>query len=111
MATRAEHRRRPGRSSSWITRARRLRIYDRDAFTCLYCNVPPPVEGLTLDHLLPRALGGSNKSCNLVTACHRCNFSRQTQTVRSFAIRVAAETSQDWRKIMKRIKNAQRRIL
>ena len=48
---------RKGRSSSWITKVRRLAIYLRDGFRCAYCGadlsqVAP--RGLGLDHLTPR---------------------------------------------------------
>jgi 5-methylcytosine-specific restriction endonuclease McrA len=30
----------------------------------------------TLDHLVPRSAGGSDKTCNLVIACRECNSKR-----------------------------------
>lgn len=62
--------------SHWIRPVKRLAIYIRDNFTCVYCgknlkNAKPKLR--TLDHVLPRELGGSNRADNLVTACKRCN--------------------------------------
>lgn len=58
-----------------------MAIYARDHFDCVYCHgVFPPAydgRGLTLDHIVPRAKGGSHEPENLVTACPKCNHSRQ----------------------------------
>lgn len=79
--TRNEWCERRGRSSKWIWRATRLAIYHRDDFDCVYCrSVFPPATGhgdLTLDHVVPRSRGGSDKPDNLVTCCYECNDSRQ----------------------------------
>ena len=32
---------------------------------------------LQVDHMVPRALGGGDELCNLVTACATCNFSKR----------------------------------
>lgn len=74
--------------SSWIRKERRLALYIRDDFTCGYCgrdlrNASP--REVTLDHLLPRSAGGDNESTNLVTACLRCNSSRQDKPWADFA--------------------------
>jgi 5-methylcytosine-specific restriction endonuclease McrA len=46
-------------------------VFRRDKFTCQYCggNNPP----LTLDHVVPKHLGGLHTWNNLVTACAACN--------------------------------------
>ena len=41
----------------------------KDNPTCAYC--PEPAK--TLDHIVPRARGGNNKTSNLVPACFQCN--------------------------------------
>jgi 5-methylcytosine-specific restriction endonuclease McrA len=40
---------------------------------CYYCREPLKIELATLDHVLPRALGGTLKRSNLVIACGPCN--------------------------------------
>ena len=40
---------------------------------CCYCGAP---DGLTLDHLLPRKVGGGDAGDNIVWACGRCNSSK-----------------------------------
>ncbi|MBN2555319.1 MAG: HNH endonuclease [Anaerolineales bacterium] len=49
----------------------RQEIFRRDQLTCQYCGK----QGgrLTLDHVIPRRLGGSTTWTNIVTACAECN--------------------------------------
>jgi len=75
---------------NWIRQDKRLALYLRDGFACVYCGAS--VESgaqLTLDHLTPHSRGGSNDETNLVTCCERCNKSRGTRRVRSFCRSVA----------------------
>lgn len=48
----------------------RQNIFKRDNFQCQYCGTK---KDLTLDHLIPRARGGTHAWENLVTACKKCN--------------------------------------
>lgn len=40
--------------------------------------------GLTLDHLVPVELGGTNEPTNLVTACLSCNSAKGARTTRGW---------------------------
>jgi len=53
----------------------RYNIYLRDDFVCQYCGFDgrETIEQLSIDHVLPRALGGKSVWNNVVTACHSCN--------------------------------------
>ncbi len=56
----------------------RFEIFRRDSYTCRYCfrtEVP-----LTLDHVVPSVLGGTDAPTNLVTCCEECN-SGKTSTL------------------------------
>ena len=59
--------------SSWIRPERRLAIYARDGFACVWCGSP----GECLDHLW-RPIAGKydNRSSSLVTSCTTCNNRR-----------------------------------
>ena len=77
-------------TGQWIRRERRLAIYCRDSFRCVYCcrdlhHAGP--QDVTLDHLVSKSDGGSNDSTNLVTACRACNCSRQDKPLSRFASR------------------------
>ncbi len=80
--TRDEYAKRPGRSSKWIRPEKRKRIYARDGGRCLWCG---SAESLTLDHFLPKALGGGNEAGNLVTCCYSCNSRRQHKPALAYA--------------------------
>ncbi len=49
----------------------RREIFRRDNYTCQYCGKQG--LNLTIDHVLPRHLGGNNNWTNVVTACATCN--------------------------------------
>lgn len=51
---------------------RRLRIFQRDGFECRFCGEDDVVE-LSLDHIIPRSLGGDDSEGNLWTLCSYCN--------------------------------------
>jgi 5-methylcytosine-specific restriction endonuclease McrA len=62
-------------------------VYTRDAGRCVYCGTSTqrPRAGIhrapdraTLDHVIPKALGGRLTPDNLVLACQACNNERGT---------------------------------
>lgn len=57
----------------------RLRIFERDDYTCRYCGERG--GKLECDHVVPVAKGGSHEDDNLVTACFGCNRSKRDKTV------------------------------
>lgn len=71
---------------NWCRLSTRLAIYHRDGFTCVYCGRASEVlgVGLTLDHVLPCELGGTNDPTNLVTACLSCNSAKQDLSMRGW---------------------------
>lgn len=56
-----------------IPRRLRFEVLRRDDHTCRYCGASAPDVPLTVDHVIPRALGGSDDATNLATACRDCN--------------------------------------
>ena len=70
----------------WIRPAKRLAIYRRDAWRCVYCGERPHRKLLTLDHVKPHGSGGvcDNEATNLVTACRSCNSAKGRKTHREF---------------------------
>lgn len=88
----------------------RLALYLRDAFRCLYCcrdlHDAHPTD-ITLDHIIPSIDGGGNESENLVTACRKCNCSRQDKPLARFA---GKETRADIRRNTRRSMFRYRRL-
>lgn len=61
-----------------VTKAERADTYERDSYRCVYCGSP---ENLTIDHIVPRAYGGTNDRANLQTLCARCNSNKGNRLV------------------------------
>jgi 5-methylcytosine-specific restriction endonuclease McrA len=51
----------------------RRNIFERDHFTCQYCERMPPRSELSIDHVVPRSRGGTTTWTNVVLACTECN--------------------------------------
>ncbi len=56
-----------------VSKKQRFEVFKRDGFTCQYCGQRPPDIVLEVDHIDPRANGGSDIEINLITSCFDCN--------------------------------------
>jgi len=70
-----------------VSKSVRFEIFARDAFTCQYCGRRPPEVVLELDHIHPRAKGGSDDLTNLITACWDCNRGKSAKVISTIAPR------------------------
>lgn len=61
------------------TRLTRKEVFRRDNFTCQYCGTS--ARELTIDHVIPRHLGGEHTWNNVVTACSLCNHRKGGRTL------------------------------
>lgn len=61
-----------------ISRRTRFEVLRRDGHTCRYCGAQAPDVKLTVDHVIPEALGGGDDPSNLVTACQPCNAGKSS---------------------------------
>jgi 5-methylcytosine-specific restriction endonuclease McrA len=61
-------------------------IFRRDRYTCQYCGIR--IGNLTLDHVIPRRLGGAYSWENLVTACELCNHRKGGRTIEQAGMRL-----------------------
>lgn len=68
-------RRKPVRAS--IPSSVREKVKRRDRGTCRYCGAFD--TDIHIDHVIPVALGGSNRIGNLVVACRECNTRKGIQ--------------------------------
>ncbi len=57
----------------------RREIFRRDSYTCQYCG--KHTSDLTIDHVLPRHLGGQQVWTNVVAACSLCNHRKGGRTL------------------------------
>ncbi len=57
----------------------RLKVLDRDKYTCVFCGrTPALLPGVTLhiDHKVPFSKGGKTEFENLQTLCFDCNYGK-----------------------------------
>lgn len=58
----------------------RRNLFARDRNQCQYCGKHFPTSELSIDHVLPRSMGGGDSWENLVCACIRCNARKGGRT-------------------------------
>jgi hypothetical protein len=63
---------------------KRIEIFARDGYRCVYCGTEHPPEELTVDHVQPRMKGGDQSGGNVVTACAACNTAKGGQPLWRF---------------------------
>lgn len=61
-----------------VSRRLRFEVLKRDGHACRYCGETAPTVKLTVDHVIPKALGGPDDPSNLVTACQPCNAGKSS---------------------------------
>lgn len=63
-----------------VSKRLRYEILRRDNHACRYCGAKAPEAILTVDHVVPAALGGSDDPRNLVAACDDCNSGKSSSS-------------------------------
>jgi len=58
----------------------RRNLYGRDQNRCQYCGKRFPTNELSLDHVIPRSMGGQSTWENIVCACLKCNVKKGGRT-------------------------------
>lgn len=58
----------------------RRNIFARDKNSCQYCGKRFPTSELSLDHVVPRSMGGIAVWTNIVCACAKCNVRKGGRT-------------------------------
>ena len=59
-----------------VTKRTRFEVLRRDNYTCRYCRSTE--NELTIDHVVPVALGGTDDPDNLVACCRDCNAGKSS---------------------------------
>ena len=72
--------------SKWISKSRRLAIYDKSGYRCHYCGTCLTYDTATIDHIIARENGGQNNDENLVMACRSCNSRKNKKTLEEFRL-------------------------
>ncbi|PIU67990.1 MAG: HNH endonuclease [Armatimonadetes bacterium CG07_land_8_20_14_0_80_40_9] len=67
----------------------RQSIFARDGYTCQYCGKVS--RDLTLDHVVPKRIGGKKDWENLVSACKGCNNRKGDKTLKEAKMKLIKE--------------------
>ena len=65
-----------------ISPSKRIKIFERDNFTCQYCGVKAPEVKIEIDHIIPISKDGTNEIENLTTACFECNIGKSNKILK-----------------------------
>lgn len=85
-----------------VSRRLRYEVLRRDNYLCHYCGEGPPKVKLTVDAVIPEALGGTHKDpANLVTACEDCNGGKSSSSPDAPLVAAVAEDAARWAQAMR----------
>lgn len=65
-----------------VAKFSRKNLYIRDQNECQYCAKPFENEKLTIDHVVPKSLGGGTSWTNCVASCKKCNGAKGSKLMR-----------------------------
>jgi hypothetical protein len=83
-----------------VSKRTRFEVLRRDNHTCRYCRATD--APLTIDHVTPIALGGTDDPSNLVTACRDCNAGKSSSSPDSSLVADVSDDAARWSAAMKR---------
>lgn len=89
-----------------VSRRLRFEILRRDNHACRYCGATAPDVKLTVDHVTPVALGGSDDPTNLVTACDSCNGGKTSTSPDAPVVADVAQDALRWSAALQRAAHA-----
>ncbi|MBU1076662.1 MAG: HNH endonuclease, partial [Spirochaetes bacterium] len=58
----------------------RKTVLIRDKFVCQYCGAHFKISELTIDHIIPKSMGGKTRWDNVVACCKKCNNHKGKRT-------------------------------
>ena len=85
-----------------VSKRLRFEILRRDKHTCRYCGRSAPDVVLTVDHVVPTVLGGSDEPSNLVTACMDCNAGKTSSAPDQGTVDSVSDDALRWATAMRR---------
>lgn len=66
----------------------RKNVWLRDEGTCQYCNKTINVQSFTLDHVVPKSIGGKTSWENVVVCCYDCNQKKGEKTLKEVGFKL-----------------------
>lgn len=80
-----------------VSKRLRFEVLRRDNHTCQLCGGTAPEARLTVDHVIPVALGGADVAENLQAACQDCNYGKSSVPADAPMIAQASASAQRYR--------------
>jgi hypothetical protein len=77
-----------------ISKRLRYEVLRRDGFKCRYCHRDQVI--LTVDHVIPQTLGGSDDPSNLVASCDDCNAGKSSSLPGGPPVRDVPQFALQW---------------
>lgn len=94
-----------------ISKRLRYEVLRRDNHACRYCGATAPDVKLTIDHVVPVALGGSNEPSNLAAACMDCNGGKSSSSPDAPIVADVSADALRWSQAMQEAAKASRAAL
>lgn len=85
-----------------VSKRTRYEVLRRDGHRCRYCGSGPDTSALTIDHVVPVSLGGSDDPANLVAACKDCNAGKASSNPDAEAVAQVADDAMRWAAAMEK---------
>lgn len=85
-----------------VSKRLRFEVLKRDDHTCRYCGAKAPDVTLTVDHVTPVALGGTDDASNLVAACRSCNSGKSSTAPTDDLVAQVGEDDMRWASAIQR---------
>lgn len=83
-----------------VSKRLRYEVLRRDSHRCRYCGLNASEAELTVDHVIPVALGGDDKPENLVACCKDCNAGKSASSPDAPLVTDVAFDALRWSKAM-----------
>lgn len=91
-----------------VSKRLRFEILRRDNHTCRYCGRSAPEVKLTVDHVVPETLGGSDDPGNLVAACADCNSGKSSMPADASLVEQVSNDAMRWASAIKEVADRRR---
>lgn len=85
-----------------VSKRLRYEVLRRDNHACRYCGRTAPEVELTVDHVVPVSLGGSDDPKNLVAACRDCNGGKTSSNPDAPLVESVGDDALRWSQAMRR---------
>ena len=79
-----------------VSKRTRFEVLRRDNHQCRYCGLSADKAPLTIDHVVPVALGGADDPGNLVAACRDCNSGKSSSAPDATHVAQVSEDAVRW---------------